>query len=205
MKTTASGKVISRQGPQALIAKHSTSSQQTGKAPPTARSDEKTEDKGLGKPSVKISGQTPLVRHPVDNATTGGNEKSLKRKNDTTFEEGPGTEHKKSRRSPQQAEASVVGRSDPIAEISEAPISRASPRGIANGASACYINSVLQAIANIPEMVYHYRALAGKVIPGVDEFFALNAKKLQGSEGPKSKKDAQKMLKVLLHKNKSKM
>ena len=205
MKTTASGKGISRQEPQALIAKHLTPSQQTGKASRTTRSDEKTEDKGLEKPSVKVSGKTPLVRHPVDNATTGGNEKSLKRKNDTAFEEGPGTEHKKSRRSPQQAKASVVEQSDPKAEVSEAAISRANPRGIANGASACYIISVLQAIANIPEMVYHYRALAGKVIPEVDEFFALNAKKLQGSEGPKSKKDAQKMLKVLLHKNKSKM
>ena len=64
---------------------------------------------------------------------------------------------------------------------------------------------MLQAIVNIPEMVYHCRALAGKIIPEVAVFFDLNAEKLQGSEGLKSKKDAQKRFKVLMHQNKSKM
>ena len=64
---------------------------------------------------------------------------------------------------------------------------------------------MLQAIVNTPEMVYHYRALAGKIIPEVAVFFDLNAEKLQGSERLKSKKDAQKRFKVLMHQNKSKM
>ncbi|CAF9914985.1 hypothetical protein IMSHALPRED_002300 [Imshaugia aleurites] len=54
-------------------------------------------------------------------------------------------------------------------------------------------------------MVYHCRALAGKIIPEVAVFFDLNAEKLQGSEGLKSKKDAQKRFKVLMHQNKSKI
>ena len=197
MKTTASGKGFLRQKPQALVDKELTSSKQTGKTASTEKC--KITDNPLEKRFIKVPSQTPPVGLQVDNAATEGNEKSLKRKKDVAFGEDTGIEHKKRKVTPEQATFPVVRHDDPKAESSEAAMRQPKPRGIVNGQLACYINSVLQAIANIPEMVEHYRGLADKMTPEVTEFLALNAKNLEYES------IARVRLKVLLQKNKSKM
>ena len=56
----------------------------------------------------------------------------------------------------------------------------AKPRGIHSHVNACYINSVVQVIANIPRMADHYRSLADRITPEVAKYVALNAEDLQG-------------------------
>ena len=56
----------------------------------------------------------------------------------------------------------------------------AKPRGIHSHANACYINSVVQVLANIPRMADHYRNLANRVSPEVAEYVRLNAEDLHG-------------------------
>ena len=86
------------------------------------------------------------------------------------------------------------------------------PRGIRNWANACYINSVLQAVANIPRMADRYRRLADTTVPEVAEFVASNAKDLEGGDAvtknkniSKSTSMARQNLNALLEKSKSKM
>ena len=57
---------------------------------------------------------------------------------------------------------------------------RAKPRGIHSYLNACYINSVVQVLANIPRMADHYRSLANRVSPEVAEYVRRNAEDLQG-------------------------
>ncbi len=81
----------------------------------------------------------------------------------------------------------------------------AEPRGIYNEANACFVNSALQAIANIPEMAEHYRGLADKVIPEVAAHVARNADAFKGHRTGAKCMKAREELKRLLEENKSKM
>lgn len=106
----------------------------------------------------------------------------------------------------EDAESSVVGHDDPNAKNGGPAARGAKPRGIYNEARACYINSVVQAIANIPRMANHYRTLADKVIPEVAEYIALNAECWEGGDTTtRSNSKAREKLKVLLETNKSQM
>ena len=107
--------------------------------------------------------------------------------------------------STEDAKPSVVGHGYLNAENEGLAARGAEPRGIYNEANACYINSVLQAIANIPRMADHYRALANKVVPEVAEHVALNAEAFKGRDfGPKDK-SVREELKALLERNRSRM
>ena len=85
------------------------------------------------------------------------------------------------------------------------PASRATPWGLQNEHNACYINSVLQAIANIPRMTDHYRSLAHKVIPEISDFVALNAENFNAGDATKNALKARKQLRKLLERNRLKM
>ena len=52
--------------------------------------------------------------------------------------------------------------------------------GIHSYQNACYINSVVQVLANVPSMTDHYRRLAGRVTPEVAEYIRRNEKDLRG-------------------------
>ena len=187
-ETTASGKGISKEKLQAPVDNESTSAQQTEKEAPMTKSDAKDTKDELEKPSVKVSSQTPPVSHLGNIYMKEGDKKSLKRKKEAVLEET--TELKKRRKgdgsaagvqadAPEDADPhfkEVPNHDDPNAKNGESARRGSKPRGIRNEAQACYMNSVLQAIANIPRMADHYRGMANKVIPEVEEFVALNAK-----------------------------
>ncbi|KAF6226900.1 hypothetical protein HO133_008341 [Letharia lupina] len=304
-ETTASRKGISRTRIQTGFDYESPSAEQVAKAAPLPKSDGELIENGLEKQSVKVSRQIPPVSHKGHNASTEGTEKSLKRKKDTTFEEGNthkklregdgsathGKEHARGKAEPsvkeiaepestpvakvrrnqtqklqsharkagnsvdnsktetthqnsgkkspsagisdhtssanrtlakegkktssnkdkntesrKDAKPSVVGYANPNAKKEDSEARGAEPRGIYNGAMACYINSVLQAIANIPRMADHYRGLANQVIPEIAEYVALNAANWQGGDNKnKYKSKAKGKLRVLLERNKSKI
>ena len=107
--------------------------------------------------------------------------------------------------STEDAKPSVVGRGYPHAENEGLAARGSEPRGIYNEANACYINSVLQAIANIPRMADQYRALANKVIPEVAEHVALNAEAFKGRDFWPEDQSVREKLKALLESNKSRM
>ncbi len=81
----------------------------------------------------------------------------------------------------------------------------AEPRGISNEANACYVNSALQVIVNIPEVAEHYRGLADKVLPEVAAHVARNADAFKGHRTGAKNRRAREELKLLLEGNKSKM
>ena len=57
---------------------------------------------------------------------------------------------------------------------------RATATGIYSHKNSCYINSVVQVLANVPTMADHYRRLAGRVTPEVAEYLCKNEKDLPG-------------------------
>ena len=208
-ETIASGKRISKETLEALIDNESASAEQTARTAPMTNCDGNVTNNGLKRPSVKVSGQTPLVSNQGHNAPRKGNEKPSKRKRGTASEEEP--EHNKRRkddRSTVHVEEHAQGAKnhclkekhkpdDPNANHGKPASRGAKPRGLRNEKDACYINAVLQAIANIPMMADHYRSLADKVLPEVAEWVARNSKKWDSQ--------AEEVLKVLLEKNKSEM
>ena len=224
---TQSGKRISRKKVQALVDNETASSEQTVKAAPPIRSDKKVTKNGLEEPFVKVPSQSPPVSQQGHNDSTEGNKKPLKRKEVPTFEDGSG--HTKRRKGDGSATsgkeggwenarptladtpkpASITGHDDPNVTNREIATREAEPRGLCNEANACYINSILQAIANVPRMVNHYRGLANNLIPEVADFVALNAKHLEGDVGTfypsKVTSRVRRELKELLVENKSKM
>ena len=83
---------------------------------------------------------------------------------------------------------------------------RAKATGIQNHLNACYINSVVQVVANIPRMANHYRSLAGRVTPEVAEHARNHEKDLLGSGSEtRNTNQARKKLEELLEANKSDM
>lgn len=82
---------------------------------------------------------------------------------------------------------------------------RAKPCGLHNESNACYINSVVQAIVNVPRMAEHYRTLANKVVPEIAEYVALNAENWNGHDATKRAPKASKQLRKLFEKNISQM
>lgn len=187
-ETIVSGKVISKERLQAPVDNESTSAQRTAKAALMTKSDAKDTNDNLEKPAVKVSSQTPLVSPGGHNDLKEGNQKSLKRKKDAALEEN--AEHKRRMKgdgSAAHVQENAQEDADPYfkenpkhegpnAKNGESTQRGSKPRGIRNEAQACYMNSVLQAIANIPRMADHYRGMADKVIPEVKTFVALNAK-----------------------------
>ena len=80
------------------------------------------------------------------------------------------------------------------------------PTGISSHLNACYINSVVQGLANVPKMADHYRRLAGRVTPEVVEYLRNNEKDLRG-DGMVSghTEEARKQFEELLEANKPDM
>ena len=88
----------------------------------------------------------------------------------------------------------------------EVEIQRAEPSGMSSHLNACYINSAVQALANVPRMVDHYRSLASRVTPEIAKYIRRNEKDLRG-DGMVSRhtEEARKQFEELLEANKPDM
>ena len=83
---------------------------------------------------------------------------------------------------------------------------RATPTGISSHSNSCYINSVVQGLANVPSMVGHYRNLANGVTPEVAEYLRNYEKDLPGGgEKTKRTEEAKKQFEEFLEARKSDM